>query len=548
MTKKNKNAFKVIPLGGLNEVGKNMTAIEYDEKIFIVDAGVMFPDEDMYGVDVVIPDFEYLKKNRTKIKAMLVTHGHEDHIGAMAYFIKDFPEVPIYATKLTAGMIQNKLKFHKLQNTTIQFINPEETIIEFGKIKVSFFRTIHSIFDSIGIVLETPMGNIVHTGDYKIDYAPIDGKKMDLQRVAKIGDQGVILLISDSTNAEKEGMSMSEADVAKHLEREIYQSTGLTVVSSFASSLPRVQSVFKIAKNLNKKILILGKSMEKNIKLAKGLDYLDIDEKIMITTKQFEDMDRSKVLILATGAQGELLAALNRLSSDNYENVKLESGDTVIFSSGVIPGNEKQIGSLINNLLRKEVKVVQKKEIHTTGHGYQEEIKLMLSLLQPKFIMPAHGEYRMLVKQRDIAKGLGFPIENVFICDNGDVLEITPDGGQIVEKLDNNPVLVDNSGLGDVNFNVMRDRKRMAEQGMMVVQVKHFKKTNETKVKFELRGVVAKVNKDDLTNELKDAFVARIKNVDREKSLNRMLIDDFSGIVHKHIKRRPLVIPLIDFI
>jgi ribonuclease J len=547
MNKKLNLAIKVIPLGGLGEVGKNMTAIEYNDKIFVVDAGVVFPDEEMHGVDVVIPDFDYLKKNRSKVKGMFVTHGHEDHIGAMAYFIKEFPEVQIHATVLTAGMIMNKLKYHRIEKPKIENIDAN-TKLKFGDVTVSFFRTIHSIFDSVAVVIETPLGNVVHTGDYKIDHTPIDNNKMDLQRVAKIGAEGVILMISDSTNAEKEGMSLSETKVASNLEREIYQATGLTVVSTFASSLPRVQSIFTIAKKLNKKILILGNSMERNIKLAKNTGYLEIDTELIISIKKFNDYPREEILVLATGAQGEILAALSKLASDVYEEIKLQENDTVIFSSGVIPGNEKSIGSLINGLVKRGVKVVKKSEIHTTGHGYQEEIKLMISLLNPKYLMPAHGEYRMLMKQKELAMTLGIKGENIFICENGDVIEIDNNGGQITENIGNIPVLVDNSGLGDVNYNVMKDRTRMAEQGIMVVQVKHFKKTNETKIRYELRGIVAKVDKDLLTNELKEKFQMRIKNEERSKSLNRILIDDFSEIVSKHIKRRPLVIPMVDFI
>jgi ribonuclease J len=543
MKKKLKATIKVIPLGGLGEVGKNMTAVECNEKIFVVDAGVVFADEYMHGVDVVIPDFDYLKKNRSKVKGMFVTHGHEDHIGAMAYFIKEFPEVQIYATVLTAGMIMNKLKYHRIDKPKIENIDPESRI-KFGDVTVSFFRTIHSIFDSVGVVIETPLGNVVHTGDYKIDYTPIDNKKMDLQRVAKIGADGVILMISDSTNAEKEGMSLSETQVASHLEGEIYQATGLTVVSTFASSLPRVQSIFKIAKKLNKKILILGSSMERNIKLAKNTGNLEIDTELIISIKKIDDYPRDEVLVLATGAQGEILAALSKLASDVYGEIKLQEKDTVIFSSGVIPGNEKQIGTLINGLVKRGVKVVKKSEIHTTGHGYQEEIKLMISLLNPTYFK---SDIR-LMKQKELAMKLGIKGENVFICENGDVIEIDEDGGMITENIGNTPVLIDNSGLGDVNYNVMKDRSRMAEQGLLVVQVKHFKKTNETKIRYELRGIVAKVDKELLTNELIEKFQMRIKNEERSKSLNRTLIDDFSEIVSKHIKRRPLVIPMVDFI
>lgn len=543
-----KNKIRIIPLGGLGEVGKNMTVVEYNDQMFIIDAGIIFPDEDMYGVDVITPDFEYVRQNKHKIKALFVTHGHEDHIGALPYFMKEFPKVPIYATKLTAGMITNKLKYHKVDRSVIRIIKSVNEVFTYNKVKVSFFGTIHSIPDSVGIVIETPIGNIVHTGDFKIDYHPVDKKFIDFQRLGEIGKQGVKVLLSDSTNAEKEGVSVPESIVAANLEKEVFQATGRTVVATFASSLHRVRSIIEISEKLGKKVVVVGKSMEKNIKLAIQLGHIVAKEETIIAQKEANDYPREQLLILATGAQGEVMAAVSRLSQDENKFFKLEKDDTVIFSSGVIPGNEKSVGALINNLLKKQVKVVQKKEIHTSGHGYQEEQKLLLSILRPEYFIPCHGEYRMLVKHKELATQVGIKEENIFVFENGDVLEITSDGATVGESVQAGPVLVDNSGLGDVNINIMRDRRRMAEQGLVVVFAKVYTKEKTVSVRFELKGIAARLDKPQLNKELAEAVESRLSSEKKEGTLRRALIDDFVDVVYKHIKRRPLIVPYIEFI
>ncbi|MCK1999949.1 ribonuclease J [[Brevibacterium] frigoritolerans] len=545
---KNQNKIRIIPLGGLGEVGKNMTVVEYNDQMFIIDAGIIFPDEDMYGVDVITPDFEYIRQNKHKVKALFVTHGHEDHIGALPYFMKEFGQIPIYATKLTTGMINNKLKYHKIDRTNFRLIKSVDDVFEFGKVKVSFFGTIHSIPDSVGIVIETPSGNVVHTGDFKIDYHPVDGNFIDFQRLGEIGKQGVKVLLSDSTNAEKEGVSVPESIVAANLEKEIYQASGRTVVATFASSLHRVKSIFQIAEKLGKRVLIAGKSMEKNYKLSTQLGKFEVREETLISPKEAQHFPKDKLLILATGAQGEIMAALSRLSQDENKHIKLEKDDTVIFSSSVIPGNEKQVGFLVNNLMKKQVKVVQKKEIHTSGHGYQEEQKLMLSILRPEFFIPCHGEFRMLVKHKEIATQVGIPEDNIFILENGDVVEVTKESASLAGKVQAGPVLVDDSGLGDVNVNIMRDRKRMAEQGLVVVLAKVYTKEKKVSIRFELKGIAAKIDKPELNNELAEAVKVRLSSEKKEGTLRKALIDDFVDVVHKHIKRRPLIVPYIEFI
>ncbi len=543
-----KDKIRIIPLGGLEEVGKNMTVVEYNDQMFVIDAGAIFPDEDMFGVDLIIPDFGYVRQNLHKIKALFVTHGHEDHIGGLPYFMKEFPNVPIYATKLTAGLITNKLKYHKVDRTMIRIIKSVDDVFRFGKVKVSFFGTIHSIPDSVGIVIETPIGNVVHTGDFKIDYHPVDRNFIDFQRIGEIGKQGVKVLLSDSTNSEKEGVSTPETTVAKNLEKEIFQASGKVVVATFASSLHRVRSIVEISEKLGKKIVVVGKSMEKNIKLATQLGHIHIKEETLVSLKEINKYRREDLLILATGAQGEVSAALSKLSQGEHKYIQLEKGDTVIFSSGVIPGNERMVGVLINNLLKKQVNVVQKKEIHTSGHGYQEEQKLLLSILRPEYFVPCHGEYRMLVKHKELATQVGIEEENIFVSMNGDVIEVTENEAYLAEKVQAGPVLVDDSGLGDVNMNIMRDRKRMAEQGVVMVIAKVFTKQKKVEVKLELKGIAARVDKQQLKKEFADAVDARLNSDKKEGTLRKGLVDDFVDVIYKHIKRRPLIMPYIEFI
>lgn len=544
------NKVKVIPISGLGEVGRNMTAIEYEDRIYVVDAGIAFPDQDLYGVDSIIPNFDYLTKNKEKIQAIFITHAHEDHIGAVPNFVQAFPGIPVYGTELTLGMIKNKEKYHQMGNVNYQKIIPETTVLQIGNMKVHFFRTIHSIYDSVGIVFETPIGCIVHTGDYKIDFTPVNNKPMDMERILELRKKGVLLLISDSTNAEKEGMSVGESVVADYLESEISKSKGMIVVSSFASSLARVQSILTIAEKLNKKVIVLGKSMEKNIALSLRLNEITCGENVIIEPKKIKEYDRENILVIATGAQGEGMAALNRLANDDIEEVSLQPNDTVIFSSGTVPGNEKQVSNLINKLYKRELNVIQDKKLHTSGHGHRDEIKLMLSLLKPTYLLPSHGEYRMLVNQKKIGVSVGIKKEHIFICENGDVLEVGEDSAKIIDTVKADPVYIDGSGVNVVNINSIRDRKRMAEQGLIVIQVKHFIKTKETKVKFELKGITSKIAKAKLNKELVKGFESEYEsgNLKEGKQIERELVSLFSNIIYKQIKSRPLIIPMVDFI
>ena len=539
--------LQIIPLGGLGEVGKNMTVVQYEDELFIVDAGIVFPDEGMYGVDVVIPDFDYLRKNKDLIKGLIITHGHEDHIGAISYFIKEF-DVPIYATKLTAALITNKLRYAKASAKNLNIIKDEHMVLKYKKCHIEFFRTHHSIPDSVGVVINTPVGTVVHTGDFKIDYAPVDGKFLDFQRLGEIGKKGVLALLSDSTNSEKPGVSLPEISVAENLEKYIQQAKGRVIAATFASSIHRVQSLISIAEKANRKVAVVGKSMEKNIKICTQLGYLNLKEDTIISPKEIKNYRRDEVLIITTGAQGEILAGLSRLASGENKNVALEEDDTVVFSSGTIPGNEKAVGNLVNSLLKKGVQVIQDKAIHTSGHGYQDEQRLLLSILRPKYFIPCHGEYRMLLSHSKIAQQVGIPAENIFICENGDIVEFTDEGAVKNEKVQAGAILVDTSGLGDVNINVMRDRRRMAEQGVAVVIVKIIPDERKVKVSFDFKGIVARIDKSSLNKDLVKAVEERLQSKERSESLKKALTNDFAEVIYQHVKRKPLImIPSIEF-
>lgn len=542
--------LQIIPLGGVGEVGKNMTVIRYGEDLFVVDAGTVFPEEGMHGVDVIIPDFDYLRKHRHMIKALFITHAHEDHIGAIPYFLKEF-NVPIYATKLTAALISNKLGYAKtkMPASQLNIIKDENMKLSFTNCSVEFFRTHHSIPDSVGIVVNTPVGTVVHTGDFKIDYAPVDGRYLDFQRLGEIGKKGVHVLLSDSTNAERPGVSISETEVAENLERYFHQAKGRIFAATFASSIHRIQSLVQIAEKTGRKMVLVGKTMEKNVRICRQLGYLKAKESTFLSLKEMKDYPKDEILVLTTGAQGEMLAGLSRLANGENKNMELEKGDTVIFSSGTVIGNERAVSNLVNALLKKGVKVVQDKAIHTSGHGYQDEQKLMLSILRPTYLVPCHGEYRMLTHHAKMACQTGIAEENIFICENGDVLEFGDGKAGVVDRVQAGPIFVDTSGLGDVNLNVMRDRRRLAEQGVAVIIVKVMTKQKRIKIGFDYKGIVARIDKAALNRDLAKAVENRLSSDEHADSLKKALIADFADVIYHHARRKPLImIPSIEFI
>ena len=534
---------RIIPLGGLDEIGKNMTAFEYEDEIIVIDAGIAFPDEDMYGVNVVIPDMAYLKENKQKVKKLVITHGHEDHIGAISYFLDEF-NVNVYATKLTTALIKNKVRDKKNLFTKLKVVD-KYSVLKGKHFNVSFFETNHSIPDSVGIVINTPQGNIVHTSDFKVDYTPIDGKTLDFTRMAEISKEGVLLLLSDSTNALKEGFSPSEEVVAQSLSGKISECKHRVIATTFASSLYRIQSLISIAEQNQRKFVPIGRSMKNNVKTAVRLGYLKAKEETIISEKQMKDYSDSELLVVTTGSQGEPLSALKRMVQEKHPHLKLKPTDVVFFSSHSIPGNEKSVNELFNELARRGIQIHYGGDIHTSGHGYQEEIKLMLSIFKPKFFMPVHGEFRMLKKHAEIAEKMGINKNNIFISKIGDVLEISKDSGKIKGKVKSGSILVDESGLGDVEFNTLKDRERLANHGAVVVQIKKTRFGYKTRV--TMKGVIAAYNRKQLYRQVNKTVEGILKaHEDDGKSSKRELYKELTHDFENFLNRKPLIILIFD--
>ncbi|QST03082.1 ribonuclease J (plasmid) [Pontibacillus sp. ALD_SL1] len=537
------NRINIVPLGGLEEIGKNMTIVQYDDEWFIIDAGIAFPDEDMYGVNVVIPDFDYVRRNKEKIRKIVITHAHEDHIGGLPYLLDEI-DAPVFATNLTAKLIEKKLKRHKERIHVIK----EDDRLEEDQCTISFFRTHHSIPDSVGVVIETPLGLVVHTGDFKFDLTPTNGQYIDFKRLGEIAGNGVVALLSDSTNTIKKGMSISEDEVRRNLEREIGACEGRVIVATFASSLHRIPSLFHVAKKLGKKVVVFGKSMEENIKIASKLGYFEDFQDILIPQKEMDRYDGKELMVITTGAQGESLAGLAKMANGKHRFVELTEGDTVVFSSSVIVGNEKQVGTLVNGLLKKGVGVIQGSHIHTSGHGHEKEQQLMLSIMRPKYFIPVHGEYKMLIQHKELAKQVGIKDENIFICENGSVIEITEEGASCKAKVKAGNVMVDDSGMGDVKKSIMRDRHRMALHGMAVINAKFDYQNKNMKVWVNLRlfGIVADYDHASLQKEAGKMIERLSRDAEDMNALKNTLYSEIGDLIHQYVKRRPLVSLYLD--
>lgn len=464
--KKGENPLRVIPLGGLNEIGKNMTILEYKDEILIIDCGLSFPDDEMYGIDIVIPDFTYLIKNAAKIKGMIITHGHEDHIGGIPFFLKHL-NVPIYGTRLPLGLIGNKLKEHRL-TANLNVIKAGDTV-KLGCFKVETIRTTHSIVDSICLSIETPVGVVFHTGDFKIDYTPLDGEPIDFHRLAEIGNKGVLLMLADSTNATRPGFTASEKTVGKALESIFRDSTTRIIVATFSSNVHRVQRIVDNAVMFERRVAISGRSMVNVVNLAIELGYLKIPAGVLIDINKIRGIPDKNIVIVTTGSQGEPMAALSRMAAGDHKAIQIKKGDMVILSSSPIPGNEKTVSNIVNKLFEKGAQVIYSDiaDIHVSGHACEEELKLMHVIMKPKFFMPVHGEYRHLMAHAAIAENLGKKPEDIFILNNGKVLNLTANSASIInEDIPSEPVLVDGLGVGDVGNIVLRDRKLLSESGI----------------------------------------------------------------------------------
>lgn len=549
--KENTGSVKIIPLGGLEQIGMNMTAFMYEDEIVVVDCGLSFPDDDMLGVDLVIPDVTFLKDNIDKVKGFVVTHGHEDHIGAFPYVIKDVNK-PIYATKLTMGIIETKFREHNLIATTKRkIVNYGQSII-LGKFRIEFIRTNHSIADSAALAIHTPAGVIFHTGDFKVDYTPVFGEPIDLQRMGEIGKKGVLALLCDSTNVMRPGYTMSEKTVGKTFENIFDENKkNRIIVATFASNVDRVQQIINAACSHGRKVAVEGRSMVNIINVAGELGYIQIPDGTLIDTEEIKKYPDDQVTIITTGSQGESMAALSRMAASIHKKVTIKPGDVVIVSATPIPGNEKSVARLINELSMKGAKVIFQ-DTHVSGHASQEEIKMMYTILKPKYSIPVHGEYRHLVKHAELAESLGIDKKNIFILSSGDVLELSEEEGKVVDTVPCGELMVDGLGVGDVGNIVIRDRQVLSENGIVVVVLTLDKYTNQLLAGPDIvtRGFVYVRESETLIEEATDvvyhAVINCLENSNVDWAKIKLVIKDSLGeYFWKKMKRTPMVLPII---
>ncbi|MEI6601987.1 MAG: ribonuclease J [Clostridia bacterium] len=552
MNKKPKT-LKVIPLGGLHEIGKNITVFEYGGDIIIVDCGMAFPGDDLLGIDYVIPDFTYLKNNKEKIRGIVITHGHEDHIGSLPYLLKEI-NVPIYATCLTLGLIKGKLEEHKLlKNAQLNTIKAGE-LFTLGLFRVEAIRVTHSIPDCLALAIYSPVGTVLHTGDFKVDYTPIQGEAMDMARLAELGKKGVLMLMCDSTNVERAGYTISERSIGATFDSIFMNATGRILVASFASNVHRIQQAFDAAIKVGRKVALCGRSMENVVGIAIELGYLRVPEDLLVDINKIKKYTNDQIVIVTTGSQGEPMAALSRIAVGEHRNVQITPGDTVVISASPIPGNEKTVSNVINNLMARGAEVIYNDlmDVHVSGHACQEELKLIQCLIKPKYFMPVHGEYRHLLHHGVLAVGTGVEMENVFILDNGDVLEISPTYGKVTGTVPAGRVLIDGLGVGDVGNLVLKDRKHLSEDGLIIVTLTMQKGSNKLLSEPDLtsRGFVYVKDSEDLMVLAKGAVRSTIsaynrKGKDDKNILRNMIRDDLKDFVYAKTKRRPMIIPVI---
>ncbi len=552
MKKHNNGKLKIIPLGGLEQIGMNITAFEYEDSIVVVDCGLSFPEDDMLGIDLVIPDVSYLKENISKVKGFVITHGHEDHIGALPYVLREI-NVPIYATKLTIGLIDNKLKEHNLLRNTKRKVIKHGQSINLGCFRIEFIKTNHSIQDASALAIYSPAGTVIHTGDFKVDYTPVFGDAIDLQRFAEIGKKGVLALMCDSTNAERKGFTMSERTVGKTFDNIFAEHKNTRIIiATFASNVDRVQQIINSAYKYGRKVAVEGRSMVNVIGTAAELGYLQIPDKTLVEIDQIKNYPDDKVVLITTGSQGESMAALSRMAANIHKKVTIKPNDTIIFSSNPIPGNEKAVSKVINELSRKGADVIFQ-DAHVSGHACQEEIKLIYSLVKPKYAVPIHGEYRHLKAQAGIAAELGIPKENIFILSSGDVLELNEEEPAVVsQKVRTGAILVDGLGVGDVGNIVLRDRQHLAEDGIMIVVLTLEKYSSRLLAGPDIvsRGFVYVRESEDLLEEAQtvvdeavaDCLNHHIADWGKIKTIIRECLSDF---LWKRTKRNPMILPII---
>ncbi|MDF2841313.1 MAG: ribonuclease [Clostridia bacterium] len=546
----NKKKLKVIPLGGLGEIGKNMTVFEYGEDIIIADCGIAFPDDEMLGIDLVLPDITYLKRNAEKIKGIIITHGHEDHIGAIPYVLKEI-NIPIYGSRLALGLIQNKLKEHDLVSTAIMVTVEQNQTIELGVFKIEFISSCHSIADAMALAIHTPVGVVVHTGDFKIDYTPINGEVINLGRFAELGNKGVLLLMSDSTNVERPGYTMSERVVGESFERIFDEVSNRIIVATFASNIHRVQQIFDAAVRCNRKVALSGRSMINVANVAIELGYLHVPEGTLIDINDINKYTHDKLMIITTGSQGEPMSALSRMAASTHRQLEVIPGDLVVISATPIPGNEKTVSRVINQLFKKGANVIYNSldEIHVSGHACQEELKLIYNLTRPKFFMPVHGEYRHLKQHANLAHSMGMPKENTFVMDIGNVLELDSKSAKLIGNVPAGKIFVDGLGVGDVGNIVLRDRRLLSQDGLVVVIVTIEKESGMIIAEPDIisRGFVYVRESEQLIEQMRKVTVAALDKYDgKEWATIKMVVKDaLKEYLYTNVKRNPMIIPVV---
>ena len=550
--KKTNEKLKIIPLGGLDKIGMNITVFEYKDEIVVVDCGIAFPEDEMLGIDLVIPDATYLKQNIKKVKAFVLTHGHEDHIGALPYILKDV-NVPVYGTRLTIGLLENKLKEHGMMNsTTRKRINPGQKV-NLGKLlSVEFIRTNHSIADALALAITTPAGIVVHSGDFKVDYNPIHGKPIDLGRFAELGRQGVLALMADSTNAERPGYTMSESSVGKSFDMIFEENKGRRlIVATFASNVDRVQQIVNSAKKYRRKVIVQGRSMVNVVTTASELGYLKMPKNMLTDINDIGKYKDGQIVLVTTGSQGEPLAALSRMSSGSHRNIQIQEGDVIVFSSKPIPGNEKYVSKVINDLYKRGAEVIVE-DTHVSGHACQEELKLLHSLVKPRYFIPVHGEYKHLKKHAELASNLGMRKDKIFLLSNGEILELSQSNATRNGSVPCQPLLVDGLGVGDVGNIVLRDRQKLSEDGLIVVVVTVRKGTLEILSGPDIvsRGFVYVRESADLMQETREVVVKTLQKCKDRKivgwaKMKNAVRDDLREHLWRQMKRNPMILPVI---
>ncbi len=543
--------LSVVPLGGVEEIGLNMTVIGYGDDMIVVDAGLMFPEEDMLGVDFVIPDFSYILENRDKVKGIILTHGHEDHTGALPFLLKRI-NVPIYGTPLTLGLVRDKLKEHSLESAELVPVKPRD-VLQIGAFSVEFVRVTHSIVDGVGLGIDTPLGRIVHTGDFKLDPTPVDGQLMDFHKFSEYGEKGTLLLLSDSTNAEKGGFTFSEKEVRRAFEDIFSTSKGRIIIATFASNIHRIQQAIDVAVKFGRKAILCGRSIVANAQIALDLGYLQIPTETWLKLDDLKNLQDHEIMIVTTGSQGEPMSVLSRIATDEHKHIKAKEGDTVILSAKMIPGNERSIGRIINHLFKRGANVIYEKvsEIHVSGHASKEELKLMLNMIRPKYFMPVHGEYRHLAYHSSLAEKTCVSKENIFILENGEMLEISEDGARKNGRINSGRIFVDGKGVGDVEKMVLRDRRRLGHDGILLVMIAVEKLTGRIISGPDIvsRGFVLEET-SPVIGDVSNLVADTLKELDKEIMTDASLIKaKIRSVLNKYLRntmeKSPMIVPII---